>query len=112
MRRVGGRWWVQGVGYAYRRWWILRLVRRCMVICAPSAPGCGTGLLAATADTPLFSFSKSRLRSVALTLLGQSQLAVYSSYYYDTGDRRSGAPANLFLICSLVLHLRLVSHLR
>ena len=82
MRRVGGRWWVQGVGYAYRRWWILRLVRRCMVICAPSAPGCGTGLLAATADTPLFSFSKSRLRSVALTLLGQSQLAVYSSYYY------------------------------
>ena len=40
-------------------------------ICAPSAPGCGTGLLAATAETP-FLFSKSRLRSVALslTLLG------------------------------------------
>ena len=57
MRRVGGRcWWVRGVGYAYRRWWILRLVRGYMVICAPSAPGCGTGLLAATAATPFFFF--------------------------------------------------------
>ena len=31
---------------------------------------CGTSLLAAMAETPLFSFPKSRLRSVALTLLG------------------------------------------
>ena len=33
-----------------------RLARGCMVICAPSAPGCGTSSLAAMAETPLFSF--------------------------------------------------------
>ena len=61
--------WVHGVGYACLPWWIPRLVRSCTVICAPSAPGYGRGLLTAMAEA-LFFFSKSRLRSVALTSLG------------------------------------------
>ena len=45
MRRADGCRWVHGVGCACLPWWIPRLVRGCTVICAPSAPGCGRGLL-------------------------------------------------------------------
>ena len=69
MRRADGCRWVHGVGCACLPWWIPRLVRGCTVICAPSAPGFGRGLLAAMAEA-LFFFPKSRLRSVALTSLG------------------------------------------
>ena len=41
--------------------------RLCMVICAPSAPGCGTGLLAATAGTPLFLFPNPGFGRLPLT---------------------------------------------
>ena len=68
MHRAGGRWWCAAP--AYRPWWILRLVRGCTVICAPSAPGCGTGLLAATAAETPFFFFQLPASVVALTLLG------------------------------------------
>ena len=61
MRRVavGWRYWVQGVGCACRRWWILRLALDYMVTCAPLAPGCGAQaclLRWLSPETPLLFF--------------------------------------------------------
>ena len=57
MRRADGHRWERGVGCACLPWWIPRLVRAavpCTVMCAPSAPGCGRGLLTEMAEAFFF----------------------------------------------------------
>ena len=62
-----------------RRWWILRLAPACMVTCdvhhwlLGTAQACLRRWLIPT----FFSFSNSRLRSVALTLLGEGSLSFH-----------------------------------